>query len=185
VICVCYSDPDPKRYYGASLSCRTGNSKKILIDTSCLKTWHELVSHAVMSSSPKGPGDGIKFPSSVKCQAYYRDLNGYKERGPCFKCHQLFGLKSTATHPGSHPYGNCAETECLRKLLFENPGIQEETEMENHTEENSKDLRRLTTARLKKELEKTFIINIKKTEENIPFYSPMQRPLDDTHTDLT
>ncbi|XP_026999754.1 uncharacterized protein LOC113641304 isoform X2 [Tachysurus fulvidraco] len=171
VICVCYLDSDPKRYYGASLSCRTGNSKRILIDVSCLKTWHELVSHAVMSFYPEGPGDGITFPTSVKCQAYFRDSNGYNKRGPCFKCHQLFNLKDPDPGKGDHPYGNCAEAECLSKLLFKNPGIQEETEMENHTGENLQNLRCLTTARLIEELQK---VHIQMNDENIHIYSPMQ-----------
>ncbi|KAK2864596.1 hypothetical protein Q7C36_003750 [Tachysurus vachellii] len=118
VICVCYSDSDPKKYYGASLSCRTGNSKRILIDTSCLKTWHELESHAVMSFYPEDKGD--------------------------------------------HPYGNCAERECLSKLLLKNPGI--------HTSGNT-NLRRLTTARLTEQLQKA---DIQMNDENILFYSPMQ-----------
>ncbi|XP_060721765.1 uncharacterized protein LOC132842857 [Tachysurus vachellii] len=171
VICVCYLDSDPQRYYGASLSCRKGNAKRILIDVSCLKTWHELVSHAVMSFYPEGPGDGITFPTSVKCQAYFRDSNGYNKRGPCYKCHQLFNLRDPDPGKGDHPYGNCAEAECLSKLLLINPYIQEETLMENHTEENLQNLRRLTTARLTEQLQK---VDIQMNDENILFYSPMQ-----------
>lgn len=173
VICVCYSDSDPQRYYGASLSGRKRNAKRILIDLSCLKTWHKYVSHAVMSFYPEGPGDGITFPESVKCQAYFRDWkeNVYEEKHPCLNCKQLFNLKDADPDKRHHPYGNCAETECLSKLLFNNQYIQANTQINNHTEENLKKLRCLTEARLIEELGK---VGIKIENQTFLFYSPVQ-----------
>ncbi|KAK3508217.1 hypothetical protein QTP70_017680 [Hemibagrus guttatus] len=168
VICVCYSDSDPQRYYGASLSCRRGNAKRIMIDVSCLKTWHEKVSHAVMSFYPQGPGDGITFPESVKCQAYIRDSNGYKKRNPCSKCHELFKLKNADPNKVDHPYGNCAEAECLSKLLIKNQDVQENTLIENHTEENLQNLRHSTKARLIEQLQQ---IGIQINNNHFHFYS--------------
>ncbi|KAG7325676.1 hypothetical protein KOW79_010601 [Hemibagrus wyckioides] len=153
VICVCYSDSDPERYYGASLCCRKGNSKTIMIDVSCLRTWHDLVSHAVMSFCSGGRGDGITFPKSVKCQAYIRGSNGYTEKRPCSKCHQLFNLNNADQNEAKHPYGNCAEAECFSKLLMENQQIRENTRIDNHTEEKLQNLRRSTKARLIKQLQ--------------------------------
>lgn len=135
-----------------------------MIDVSCLKTWHELVSHAVMSFYPEGPGDGITFPESVKCQAYIRDSNGYRERRPCSKCHEMFNLKNADPTKVDHPHGNCAEVECLSKLLMENQQIRETTLIENHTEENLKNLKRSTKARLIEQLRK---VNIQINNEDL------------------
>lgn len=169
VICVCYSETNPQRkYYGASLSCRKGNTKPILIDLSCLNTWHEYVSHAVMSFTSGVPCDCIKFPESVKCQAYYRDWtnNVYKKKKPCLKCNKLFNLEDANPGKAKHPYGNCAETEGLSKLLINDQIIRENTWIENHTEENLERLRCETKARLKKSLSQN--------SENFLFYRPMQ-----------
>lgn len=173
VICVCYSETDPQRkYYGASLSCRKGNAKDILIDLSCLNTWHEYVSHAVMSFTSGVFCDGIIFPESVKCQAYYRDWtnNVYIERKPCSNCKKLFNLEDANVDKVEYPYGNCAETEGLSKLLINDQVIRENTWIENHTEENLERLRCETKARLKKSLNQKYLVY----SENFPFYSPMQ-----------
>ncbi|XP_060760075.1 uncharacterized protein LOC132870451 [Neoarius graeffei] len=178
VICVCYSDSDPQRYYGASLSCRKQNAKRILIDLSCLQTWHEYVSHAVMSFYPEGPGDGITFPESVKCQAYFRDRkeNVYEEKRPCLNCKQLFNLKDADPDKVFHPYGNCAETECLSNLLKSNTCIAKKTQLNNYTAENLKKLRGETKDRLIKELK---MLGIEIVDQNILFYSPVQRKGDE------
>ncbi|KAM9434864.1 uncharacterized protein Hap1MRO34_002600 [Clarias gariepinus] len=179
VICVCSdsgsnSDSTPQTYFGASLSCRKGNAKRILIDVSCLKTWHEFVSHAVMSFTLEGSGDGITFPESVKCQAYIRDWNEnvYKERRPCLNCGELFNLNDADPDKVHHPYGNCAETECLSKLLFNNQHTRKNTRIENHTEETLETLRRRTKESLTKQLAQ---VGIKIINENFLFYSPMQK----------
>ncbi|XP_053493627.1 uncharacterized protein LOC128615499 [Ictalurus furcatus] len=172
VICVCYSDSDSQKYYGASLSCRKGNAKRILIDLSCLNTWHKFISHAVMSFNLRTSGDGITFPESVKCQAYFRDWNEnvYRKRLPCLNCKQLFNLPDADLDKVEHPYGNCAETECLSKLLFNNQHIRENTLMENYTEENFETLTGLTKASLTTQLAQAHI----HMNENFLFYSPMQ-----------
>lgn len=93
VICVC-SGSGSNLYYGASLSCRGETAKRIMIDVSCLKTWHEYVAHAVMSFYPdEASGDSIIFPK-LTCQAYYRDWNAnvYMKRNPCLNCKNLFNL---------------------------------------------------------------------------------------------
>ncbi|XP_017337203.1 uncharacterized protein LOC108272889 isoform X2 [Ictalurus punctatus] len=176
VICVCYSETHlQKKYYGASLSCRLRKAKRILIDLSCLKTWHEFVSHAVMSFTSGDRYNGITFPESVKCQAYIRDWNEnvYRKRRPCLNCAQLFNLQDADLGSVNHPYGNCAETECLSKLLCDNKDIRENTRMENHTEENLENLRDSTKARVLNDLAE---VGIQMNNENFLFYSPMPMP---------
>ncbi|XP_062841480.1 uncharacterized protein LOC134300932 [Trichomycterus rosablanca] len=167
VICVC-SGLGPQKYYGASLSCKGEAAKRIMIDVSCLKTWHEYVAHAVMSFYPdEASGDTITFPQSLRCQAYYRDWskNVYEKRQPCLNCKNLFNLQNAETKRKDYPYGNCAETECLSKLLFNDQAMQEETEINNHTEENLEYLRYLTKERLIKHLNNVGI-------NDILFYKP-------------
>ncbi|XP_053345797.1 uncharacterized protein LOC128515698 [Clarias gariepinus] len=179
VICVCFdsgssSDSTPKKYFGASLSCRKRNTKRIMIDVSCLKTWDEYVSHAVMSFTPEGVArelpSSITFPESVECQAYIRDWkkNVYKERRPCLNCKKLFNLKDADPNKVDHPYGNCAETECLSKLLLNNQYTRKNTRMENHTDLET--LKTTTKERLTKDLAD---VGINMIIENILFYSPM------------
>ncbi|KAF4080477.1 hypothetical protein AMELA_G00171680, partial [Ameiurus melas] len=170
VICVCYSETDlQKKYYGASLSCRKGKAKSILIDLSCLKTWHEFVSHEVMSFTSGGRCNGITFPESVKCQAYFRDWNEnvYREKSPCLKCKELFNLQDADLGSVKHPYGNCAETECLSKLLCNNKDIREKTLMVNYTEENLGSFRRSTKDRVIEDLAE---VGIQMNNANFLFY---------------
>ncbi|XP_017575543.1 uncharacterized protein LOC108440881 isoform X1 [Pygocentrus nattereri] len=171
VICEC-SDSDSQKHYGASLCCRKGAAKKILIDLSCLKTWHKYVSHAVMSFS-SGAGDGITFPESLRCQAYVRNwkTNVYEERNPCFNCGNLFNLQDADLDKVEYPFGNCAETECLSKLLINNQYMHENAVINNHTEENVEELRSSTKAHLIEQLVK---VGIKVNDNNLLFYSPFQ-----------
>lgn len=180
VICMCYTDKDSEKYYGASLSCRKGNAKGILVDLSCLKTWHKFVSNAVMSFNRTQSGDGITFPESVKCQAYKRnrEKNVYEIKHPCVKCKELFKLQDPDSDSDpdlevnrelKYPYGNCAETECLSKLLFSDQYVREDTQMEIHTEENVKRLRKLTRANLMDQLQE---VHFQMNNGNFQFYSP-------------
>ncbi|KAI4874436.1 hypothetical protein NFI96_019382 [Prochilodus magdalenae] len=174
VICVC-SDSDSQEYYGASLCCRKGPAKDILIGLSCLKTWHVYVSHAVMSftSGAPGDGDGITFPKSLRCQAFYRDWkeNVYKEKRACWNCKQLFNLQDADLGKVEHPFGNCAETECLSKLLINNQHVHENAAIDNHTEENLEELKSLTRARLITQLGK---VGINVDDNILHFYDPVQ-----------
>ncbi|XP_066522273.1 uncharacterized protein [Hoplias malabaricus] len=178
VICVC-SHLDSHKYYGASICCRKGVAKIILIDLSCLKTWHEYVSHAVMSFTESADsGEGITFPESLQCQAYFRDWNRneYKEKSPCSNCGKLFNLKNADPQKADHPYGNCAETECLSKLLMISPYLHENAVIENHTEERLEKLKNLTKARLIKNLR---TVDITVTNDKFDFYTPSQMVVSD------
>ncbi|KAI4876217.1 hypothetical protein NFI96_017962 [Prochilodus magdalenae] len=172
VICVC-SDSDSQEYYGASLCCRKGPAKGILIGLSCLKTWHEYVSHAVMSFTSGAPSDGITFPKSLRCQAFYRDWkeNVYKEKRACWNCKQLFNLQDADEDKVEHPFGNCAETECLSKLLINNQHVYENVTIDSHTQETLEELRSSTRARLITQLGE---VGIKVTDDSFHFYKPCQ-----------
>ncbi|XP_050957336.1 uncharacterized protein LOC127158231 [Labeo rohita] len=135
VICVCSNSRcTSQEYFGASLGCRTEKAKSIMIYSSCLNTWHEYVSYAVMSFQHQTKGDSLQFHESMQCQAYIRDWkeNTYKERQPCMNCTRLFSLPE-GTEQEHYPYGNCAETECLSKLLINDQFMRENTEIRNYT----------------------------------------------------
>lgn len=172
VICVCSDLNFPQKYYGASLCCRKGSAKRILIDLSCLKTWHEYVSHAVMSfcTGASDDGDGITFPESLQCQAFYRDWkeNVYKRKRPCSNCERLFNLRDADQDKAEHPFGNCAETECLSKLLINNQRMQNNASITNHTEENLERLRSSTRARLNGNLQN---VGFNVTDDILHFYN--------------
>lgn len=172
-ICVCYSDLDSRKYYGASFCCRKGNAKTILIDLSCLKTWHEYVSHGVMSFHCRASGDGITFPKEMKCRAFYRHWkeNVYIEKPPCGNCAKLFNLPNADTDKVEHPFGNCAETEGLSKLLKSDAYMQQNALIPNHSEEHLEELRNLTKARLTKQLRKVGI----EVTDNFLFYIPYEK----------
>lgn len=151
VICVCSnSQRASNEYFGASLGCRTGEAKSIMIYSSCINTWHELVSYAVMSFEHQ-QGDSLQFHESMRCQAYFRDWkdNTYKERQPCMNCKQLFSL-SAGTEQEPYPYGNCAETECLSKLLFNDQFMHENIQISHFTPDKMKMLKNSTKERLQK-----------------------------------
>lgn len=129
--CICISQknlssgPKTVRYYGASMSCNGKKAGQIMVAVSCLRTWHDGVSNAVMTYKPdktkRENFDGtMKLPESVRCQAFnvWRGEN----MDPCKSCVALFGLNEP-TQPSevkSWPYGNCAEAESLSKFLFDN-----------------------------------------------------------------
>lgn len=158
VICVCSnSQCTSDEYFGASLGCRTENAKSIMIYSSCINTWHEYVSYAVMSFEHQPEGDSLQFHESMRCQAYLRDWkdNTYKERPPCMNCKRLFSLSDSPTSGTEHehyPYGNCAETECLSKLLFNDPFMRENIKIRNYTPDNMKMLKECTRERLRNKL---------------------------------
>lgn len=130
VIAVCYNETPgalrPVKYYGASLSCRGERAKRIMINQSCLNVWHDYVSYAVLSFRHDEQGNGISFPGTVKCRAFYRNhqTNCYEDRRPCNNCGDLFSLSNPETDRNDFPYGNCAETECLSNLIFNDEDVQ-------------------------------------------------------------
>lgn len=123
-IALCYNETPglrrPVKYYGASLSCRGEREKNIMINWSCLNVWHDYVSYAVLSFRHDEQGNGIRFPVTVKCRAFYRNpqTNCYEDRRPCKNCGDLFSLSNPEMDKNDFPYGNCAETECLSNLLL-------------------------------------------------------------------
>ncbi len=152
VICVCSNPKNTSQeYFGASLGCRTENAKSIMIYSSCLNTWHEYVSHAVMSFKHQTEGDSLRFHQSMQCQAYIRDWkdNTYKEKQPCMNCTRIFSLpEPTEQETDPHLYGNCAETECLSKLLFHDQFMRENIEIRNYTTDKINMLKDRTRERL-------------------------------------
>lgn len=154
VICVCSNRLyTSQEYFGASLGCRTENAKSIMIYASCINTWHEYVSYAVMSFQHQTEGDSLQFHESMQCQAYIRDWkdNTYKERQPCMNCTRLFSLPE-GTEQEHYPYGNCAETECLSKLLFNDQFMRENIEIRNYTTDKMNMLKDRTRERLRGKL---------------------------------
>ncbi|XP_016117208.1 uncharacterized protein [Sinocyclocheilus grahami] len=152
VICVCSnSQRTSDEYFGASLGCRTGEAKRIMIYSSCINTWHEHVSYAVMSFKHQPEGDSLQFHESLRCQAYFRDWkdNTYKKRQPCMNCKRLFSL-SAGTEQEDYPYGNCAETECLSKLLFNDQFMRENIKISHFTPDKMKMLKDCTREHLRK-----------------------------------
>lgn len=107
-------------FFGASLACKGKAAKLIMIDLSCIKTWHGAVASAVLS--PK-TGSATVFSDRVSCQAYQIKGNDYITKPPCEKCHEIF-KNVTFDPPFKGPqnaewkYGNCAEAEALSKLLW-------------------------------------------------------------------
>ncbi|XP_051992423.1 uncharacterized protein LOC127650821 [Xyrauchen texanus] len=156
VICVCFNNHSPSNIHvGASLGCRK-KAKSIMIYSSCINnTWHPYVSQAVMSFSHQTlESDGLKFPGSMHCQAYLRDweANKYEPIQPCKNCQCLFNLPGKGTEQKHYPYGNCAETECLSKLLINDKRMEVNTVF-NYTPDNMKMLQKLTKKKLREELD--------------------------------
>ncbi|XP_065144470.1 uncharacterized protein [Paramisgurnus dabryanus] len=159
-ICVCFNSHDPSKvYFGASLGCRK-KAKSIMIYSSCINTWHDHVSNVVMAySHQQQNGDDLKlwlprlnFSQSMKCQAYLRDWseNKYIEILPCLNCQRMFSLPGEEREQEFYPYGNCAETECLSKLLLNDDFMQENTDIENYSQEQMADLKTQTINTLRK-----------------------------------
>lgn len=156
VICVCFNSNCPsKKYFGASLGCKTDNAKSIMIFSSCINTWHMYVSYAVMSFTYTQESNGLMFPEDVKCQAFLRNWqdNTYKEISPCKNCQNMFNLPGEDTEKKHYPYGNCAETECLSKLLLQDNIIQENTKITSYTQDKMAKLKEQTKNDLKKKLQ--------------------------------
>lgn len=153
VICVCSNSQRTDEYFGASLGCNGEKAKRIMINSSCLNTWHEYVSYAVMSFRHLPEGDSLQFHESMQCQAYIRDLktNTYKETRPCRNCSKLFSLPD-CTEKEYNPYGNCAETECLSKLLFNDQFMRENIKSRSYTPEEINRLKNSTKESLLNEL---------------------------------
>lgn len=152
VICVCSNSQRTDEYFGASLGCRGEKAKRIMINSSCLNTWHEYVSYAVMSFRHQ-EGVSLQFHQSLQCQAYIRDCktNIYKETQPCWTCNRLFSLPDCTEK--EYPYGNCAETECLSKLLNNDQFMRENITIRSYTSEEMNRLKDSTKESLREELD--------------------------------
>ncbi|KAK6329492.1 hypothetical protein J4Q44_G00014700, partial [Coregonus suidteri] len=138
VFAVCYNKPSGderpvEKFYGSSLCCRGETEKDIMINRSCLKVWHEYVSYAVLSfrlHTGHEQRRGIRFPNTVICKAFYRNQNdSYEDRRPCKNCGDLFSLPNPETERNYFPYGNCAETECLSKLILNDENVMRNIEI--------------------------------------------------------
>ncbi|MGH0145683.1 UNVERIFIED_CONTAM: hypothetical protein FKN15_006053 [Acipenser sinensis] len=120
-------------FYGASLSCRGDLEKKLMIQLSCLKTWNSAVAYAVSFAQE---GGAVQFPSEVICRSFKRHWTERNYYGvpPCKNCTSLFqkitfihrdkNNESAETNEPPWPYGNCAETESLSKLLTADAELQ-------------------------------------------------------------
>ncbi|XP_059411390.1 uncharacterized protein LOC132144841 [Carassius carassius] len=154
VICICSNSLyTSQEYVGASLGCRTEKAKSTMIYSSCINAWHEYVSYAVMSFAHQKEGDSLQFHESLQCQAYIRNWkdNTYKEIQPCMNCTRLFNLPE-GTEQEHYPYGNCAETECLSKLLMDDQFMRENIEIKNYTTDKLNMLKDRTRERLREKL---------------------------------
>lgn len=154
-ICVCFNESlSSNTYFGASVG--SNDAKRIMIYSSCINTLHDYVSHAVMSfNDHRTAGDSLKFPGSVQCQAYRRNwkTTTYEEIPPCWKCQHIFNLPGPPlTEQKTYPFGNCAETECLSKLLFKDQSVCESTEIDNHTDDTMRKLKESTRKQLREML---------------------------------
>ncbi|XP_057183048.1 uncharacterized protein LOC130549753 [Triplophysa rosa] len=172
VICVCFNSECPsKKYFGASLGCKR-DAKNIMIFSSCINTWHMYVSFAVMSFT-QTQENGLHFPEHVKCQAHLRNWqdNTYMEIPPCKNCQNIFNLPGEDTNKKHYPYGNCAETECLSKLLFQDNSIRENTTITNYTQDNMTQLKEQTENDLRNKLSSIPSISSMTNSNDLPVFN--------------
>lgn len=175
VICISSNNMCPsKKYFGASLGCKTDKAKSIMIYSSCINTWHKYVSYSVMSFTHTQESEGLQFPGSMKCQAYLRNWqdNTYKEIPPCKNCKRIFSLQGEGTEQKFYPFGNCAETECLSKLLINDNFMQENTEIKNYTRENMSDLETKTINKLREKLVSIPSLTNMLNRDCLPVFNP-------------
>ncbi|XP_072208267.1 uncharacterized protein [Excalfactoria chinensis] len=114
-------------FYGASLSCKGWKEKMIMISILCLRTWHKAVAFAVYHGKDNL---AIVFPNEVQCSAFYYKSGAFMEKPPCVNCKNMFQVdfqpyEGDKRKKVGWPYGNCAENECLSKVLHGVPGLQE------------------------------------------------------------
>ncbi|KAK6469526.1 hypothetical protein HHUSO_G31792 [Huso huso] len=145
VICMCHYErnglkglnPNPN-FYGGSLSCKGLKERKVMIALSCLEPWTPAVAYAVAFADE---GAYIKLPKDVISEAFQRDLktDSYLEKAPCTNCITIFrGVSFKPCYTGNNkkelwPYGNCAETESLSKLLKADLTLRGQVEVHNKT----------------------------------------------------
>ncbi|XP_041075693.1 uncharacterized protein LOC121295292 isoform X2 [Polyodon spathula] len=141
VICICHNErtgiQKPKNFYGASLSCKGKVEQEVIISLSCLETWNAAVAHAVCLADS---GGAINLPQTVKCKAFKRKWGTGQYYGdpPCSKCITIFQGASfepcqlEAGKAPTWPYGHCAETESLSKLLNAEPALCQQVEILNN-----------------------------------------------------
>ncbi|MGH0132242.1 UNVERIFIED_CONTAM: hypothetical protein FKN15_049479 [Acipenser sinensis] len=137
VICICHYERTDN-FYGASLSCKGKDEQKIMLSLSCLETWNAAVAHAV---SLADDGGVIKLPQTVICKAFKRNwgTGRYYGEPPCSKCITIFqGASFEPCHRETDkeptwPYGHCAETESLSKLLNAEQALCQQVEILNNT----------------------------------------------------
>ncbi|MGH0175580.1 UNVERIFIED_CONTAM: hypothetical protein FKN15_070953 [Acipenser sinensis] len=145
VICMCHYErnglkgPNPNpNFYGGSLSCKGIKVRKVMIALLCLEPWTPTVAYAMAFADE---GAYIKLPKDVISEAFQRDLktDSYLEKAPCTNCITIFrGVSFKPSCKGKNkkepwPYGNCAETESLSKLLKADLTLREQVEVHNKT----------------------------------------------------
>ncbi|MGH0162782.1 UNVERIFIED_CONTAM: hypothetical protein FKN15_053370, partial [Acipenser sinensis] len=153
VICICHYERTgggiTNKFYGASLSCKGPREREVIISLSCRHTWNLKVAYAVTLA---GQGGAIQFPQTVKCKAFkrIRIKDHYCEEPPCTNCINIFkGVMfeprhSEANEEAKWPYGNCAETESLSKLLNADPALCEQVQVLKNNMTTHLDLERST-----------------------------------------
>lgn len=114
-------------FYGASLSCKGWIEKMIMISILCLRTWHKAVAFAVYHGKDSL---AIVFPEEVQCCAFYYKNGDFLEKAPCVNCRTMYRVDFQPSTGDNRekvgwPHGNCAENECLSKLLLGVPRLQE------------------------------------------------------------
>ncbi|XP_051965488.1 uncharacterized protein LOC127631413 [Xyrauchen texanus] len=138
VICICHYEmtggETTNKFYGASLSCKGLREQQVIISLSCRHTWTLKVAYAVALADE---GGAIQLPQTVKCKAFkrIRGNDRYCEKPPCKNCITIFKgatfepCHSEADEEPKWPYGNCAETESLSKLLNADPALCEQVQV--------------------------------------------------------
>ncbi|XP_041078307.1 uncharacterized protein LOC121296625 [Polyodon spathula] len=190
VICICHYEKTniqrSNNFYGASLSCKGKVEQEVMIAVSCLETWNAAVAHAV---SLADNGGAIMLPKTVKCSAFKRNwrTDHYFGTPPCKKCITIFQGPSfkpcqykTDKEPKwpEWPYGNCAETESLSKLLNAEPELYQQVKiLKNNSPAN---LERVTVQNKAKQIlvskleEKYYVTN--GNEVQFQFFKPPPSP---------
>ncbi|KAE8576098.1 hypothetical protein XENTR_v10004057 [Xenopus tropicalis] len=108
--------------YGASMSCKGKDLRKLMIAISTLHVWHKAISYAVCCGNKQVK---IKFRDHFYCNAYNFSTKEYAyiPVSPCSLCYCMY--ENVTFHPefnsnkyASWAYGNCGETESFSKLLL-------------------------------------------------------------------
>ncbi|KAM8945678.1 uncharacterized protein RCH25_048993 [Pelodytes ibericus] len=185
----CFTDAEDnqilKMAYGASMSCKGRDPRKIMISVSALVVWDKAISYAVFT---EGNNPIIRFPNQVYCKAYRFSIeqNGFQNVAPCNKCAKIFpNVKFDPLHVKSEkdagwPYGNCAETEALSKLILGYQEIRSEFQIETrdgekmHINDIENTFKEVYEETLKRKLKMLLgSRSFKITGDNLPLFEPV------------